>query len=122
MKIILDTNALMAIAEFRIDIFSELERACDIPYTVYVLEGTVQELEKIQHTQRATFSRAAKLALALLRAKHVPVIREEGNVDDLLVNHSHAGDLVLTQDRELKRRLSKPYLTIRQKKMIILVG
>jgi rRNA-processing protein FCF1 len=53
--------------------------------------------------------------------KAIPLISEEGFVDDLLVEHSVKGDFILTQDIALKRRLQKPYLTIRQKKKVILV-
>ena len=120
-KIIIDTNALMAMAEFKIDVFSELERSCDFLYKIFVLQGTIQELEKIQKEQPGKFRQAAKLALAILRVKKVAVIDETGVVDDLLVEHSQHGDLILTQDILLKKRLQRPYLTIRQKKKIVLV-
>lgn len=121
-KIILDTNALMAVSEFKIDIFSELEKVCDFQFKIYVLSGVVDELKRIVIEQRGKFSRGAKLALSLLMAKKVKLIKEDGFVDDLLVKHSKKGDLVLTQDIILKRRLKKPYLTIRQKKRIVVVS
>ena len=49
------------------------------------------------------------------------IIEEEGYVDDILVEYSKKGNLILTQDTELKKRLTKPYLTIRQKKTIIFI-
>ncbi|HLC52033.1 MAG TPA: DNA-binding protein [Candidatus Nanoarchaeia archaeon] len=120
-KIILDTNALMAVAEFKLDIFTELERCCDFNYKLYVLSGTIDELRKIIEEQRGRFKRAAKLALDLLKAKKVPIIPTTGSVDDLLVKYSLAGDLILTQDYNLKKRLTKPYLIIRQKNYVVLV-
>lgn len=120
-KIILDTNALMAIAEFKIDIFSELERICDFTYDLYVLEGTIKELKKIMEEQRQKFKRAAKLALAIVKAKGIKKIASSNYVDDVLVELSKKGDLILTQDIELKKRLTKPYLTIRQKKRVVLM-
>lgn len=119
--IIIDTNTLMAIAELKISIFAELERICDFPYTIAVLQGTLDELEKIQLEQSLKYKRATRLVLALLKSQQVKVILERGNVDNLLVQHSRQGDLVLTLDQELKRNLTKPYLTIRQKKKIILI-
>lgn len=121
-KIILDTNALMAITEFKLDVFSELEKVCDFRFKIYVLSGVVEELEKIKTQQRGKYKRAAKLALSLLKAKKIPAIIERGKVDDLLVRHSRKGHLILTQDIQLKRRLKKPYLTIRQKKKIVIVS
>ncbi len=117
-RIIIDTNALMAIAELKIDVFSELETVCDFQYKLYVLEGTIRELEEIKEKQRLKFKLAAKLALALLAAKKVSVLESIGTVDDALVGHSLQGDIVLTQDLYLKKRLQKPYMTIRQKKFI----
>ncbi len=119
--IIIDTNAWMAITEFKLDIFAALERDCDFSYKVTVLQGTIEELRKIVSEQRAKFRQAALIALGIINAKKVKVIPESGNVDDLLVQHSKEGDLVLTQDAALKKRLKKPYLTIRQKKKIMQV-
>ncbi|MBI2665717.1 hypothetical protein HYX12_03795 [Candidatus Woesearchaeota archaeon] len=125
-KIILDTNSLMAVSEFKIDIFSEIERVCYFPFQLSVLEGTIIELKKIMDVQRGKYKRGAKLALDLLKAKKVrimakPEAAELRNVDDQLVEHSKQGEIILTQDKELKKRLYKPYLTIRQKNRVILV-
>jgi len=111
----------MAIAEFKIDLFSELETVCDFSYDLFVLSGTIKELNKIMEEQRQKYKRAAKLALGMIKVKGIKKIVSSGYVDDLLVKHSQQGDLILTQDVELKKRLTKPYLTIRQKKKIIVV-
>ena len=120
-KVILDTNAVMEMVEFKIDLFRELERILDIPYQVGVVEGTIKELEEIIKNQRLRFSRAAKMGLALLKAKKVQVLTGKGKVDDVLAQYSQDGALILTQDRELKKRLQKPFLTIRQKKVVEMV-
>ncbi|HLD72844.1 MAG TPA: hypothetical protein VJA23_04625 [Candidatus Nanoarchaeia archaeon] len=121
-QIILDTNALMAIAEFKIDLITELEKAYDFPYELCVLEGTIKELKKIQEEQREKFKRAAKLALGIIKVKKITVLPSIGYVDTELIKHSRNGDLILTQDVELKKELSLPYLTIRQKKRVVLIG
>ena len=120
-KIFLDTNALMAIVELKIDIFSEVDKVCDFPYQLWVLQGTIEELKKIHREQRLRFSRAAQLVLSLLKVKKVRIVEEEGNVDDILTEYSQRGYLILTQDKELKRRLTRPYLTLRQRKMVVMV-
>ena len=71
--------------------------------------------------QRQKFKRAAKLALAIVKAKGIKKIASSNYVDDVLVELSKKGDLILTQDIELKKRLTKPYLTIRQKKRVVLM-
>tara|TARA_Y100000031_G_C8120563_1_gene337996 strand:+ start:149 stop:526 length:378 start_codon:yes stop_codon:yes gene_type:complete len=121
-KVLIDTNAWMAVSEFKIDIFSELRECCNFKYQIYVLEGTLTELEKIRVEQRGKYKLAASLAIKLIEAKEVKVLPSEDNVDDLLVLYSKKDYLVLTQDVALKRRLTKPYLTIRQKKKIMLVN
>ena len=125
-RIIIDTNAWMAITEFRLDIFAALERDCDFSYQIIVLPEIIAELEKIVSQQRAKFRQAALLAMGIMKVKKILVVSDKGEsdpdtVDDLLVQHSKKGDLVLTQDAALKKRLKKPYLTIRQKKTILLV-
>ncbi|MDO8511307.1 MAG: hypothetical protein Q7S55_04015 [Nanoarchaeota archaeon] len=121
-QVIIDTNAWMAITEFKLDIFTALERDCDFSYKVVTLAGVIEELQKVVSEQRAKFRQAALLALGIIKVKKIPVLPELGNVDDLLVEHSKKGDLVLTQDVQLKKRLKRPYLTIRQKKRIIMVS
>ena len=127
--IIIDTNGWMAVAEFKIDLFSELEKTCDFNYKIKLLSGTIEELKKITVEQRGKFRQAALLALKLIEVKKnsrkVQVVEElpeeNESVDDLLAEHSEQGDLILTQDMGLKKRLKKPYLTIRQKKKIMIV-
>ena len=120
-KIIIDTNALMAIAEWKINLLEEIHNVSDFPYQVCVLSGTIVELKKIMEEQRGKFKRGAKLALSLIKALGVKVIVSSGYVDDELVRESEKGAIVLTQDVALKKRLVNPYMTIRQKKMVILV-
>lgn len=120
-EILIDTNAMMGIAEYKIDVFEELKRICDFTYEVCVLEGTIRELEQIMKEQRLKFKLTAKLALALLKAKKVKILPGEGFVDDLLAAYSQQGELVLTQDMSLKKRLKRPYLTLRGKKYVVRV-
>lgn len=120
-QIIIDTNALVAMSEFKIDLFTELERICDFPYKITILIGTLEELNRIYQESKGKYKASAKLALDILKKKNIEIIPEEGYVDDLLVELSKKGNIVLTQDIELKKRLSRPYLTIRQKKTIIFI-
>ena len=120
-QVIIDTNAWMAITEFKLDIFAAMERDCDFSYKIIVLQEIVEELRKIVSEQRTKFRQAALLALGIIEAKKIKVLPERGNADNLLVEHSQQGDVILTQDAALKKRLKRPYLTIRQKKRIMLV-
>lgn len=121
-KIIIDTNALMGIASLNIDLFAAIEEAIDFPHQILILEGTIDELRKIEKEQSGKEKAAAKLALQIITNKKISLLPEIGYVDDLLIKHSRAGDLILTQDIALKKRLQEPYLTIRQKKKVIVIG
>ena len=122
-KIIIDTNALMGIAEFKLDLFTAIDLCCDFNYKLFVLSGTIEESKQIEVEQKGKFKRAAKLVLAILKAKEISLIPENDglSVDDQLVTYSKKGYLVLTQDAQLKKRLHKPYLTIRRKRYVVLI-
>lgn len=126
--ILIDTSSLLYAVKNKIDLFIEIKKTADFPVRVAVVEGVMEELKRLAISTAVSRKerRAAVLALALLRAKKVPLLpgKEKGKeekVDDLLAEHSQKGVLVITQDRELKRRLTAPYLTIRQGKKIMVV-
>ena len=112
-KIILDTNALIYFGKFKIDFIEELKRICDFTFEVYVLNKTIDELIKLNEM----------FALELIKRKNLKIlnIAEGKNVDDMLVNMSKLGYIVVTQDKELKEKLQKPFITIRQKKYLFMV-
>ncbi len=121
-RVIIDTNALMALVQFKVDIFEELKSCCDFKYEVAILKGSIDELKKLAEKDNSKESRAAKLLLQLIKSKKLRVmLHPEGYVDDLLVDYSKRGCLILTQDIPLKKRLTRPYLTLRQKKRVIMV-
>jgi rRNA-processing protein FCF1 len=121
-RIIIDTNALMAIVQFKVDIFEELKSCCDFKYEVAILKGSIDELNKLADKDKSKESRTAKLLLQIIKSKKLIVmLHPEGYVDDLLVDYSKRGFLVLTQDIPLKKQLTRPYLTLRQKKIVIMV-
>ena len=68
-KILLDTNFLLIPSQFKVDIFSELERICIFNYKLYVLDKTVDELKYIIEKQKGKHKEAAKIGLQLLKLK-----------------------------------------------------
>lgn len=122
-KIILDTNSLLAITQFKIDIFSALESQIDDKCAIFVIDKVVMELEKLINKSRLSEQKAAKLAKALIKHKKVEIITtpDDGlTADEELLKMK--GYAVLTQDAELKKRLKEhgmEVLTIRQKKKIL---
>lgn len=121
-RIIIDTNALMSMKQFNIDLTEALKECCDFSFTINVLEGSIKELQNIQQQQQGKNKEAANLALQIIKAKDINIINHPpAPVDDILTELSKKSDLILTQDRELKKRLQKPYLSIRQRKKIIII-
>lgn len=122
-KIILDTNFLMAVAQFKVDIFSEIKRICDFKYSIFILDKTIDELKKIIKLQKGKNKYAAKIALFLTKNKKIKKIKTNENldVDRILLKQKNA--VIATQDIELKRKLKKNSIrtiSIRQKKYLIL--
>ncbi len=122
-KIVLDTNTLMLIQQYHFGLFEALESQIDDQNAIFVLDKTVSELEKLINKGRLSEKKAAKLALGLIKHKKLGIIETPKNNliadDELLKLHGYA---VLTQDKELKRKLKEKgieVLTIRQKRRII---
>jgi len=116
-RVILDTNFLMAIGQFGIDVFSEFERICDFPYKVFVLDKTIDELNKVL-TAGGKNKAAAKLALSLVKDKVEVIKTGDGYVDDILVQLANEETIIATQDKELKNRIKTRVITIKQKKYL----
>lgn len=131
MKIIIDTNFLVSAVRFKIDLFSELQRICDFKYTVCIVDGTIDELEKLAETGKPKDKIAAKISLELIRKKKINITKTPSknkrvkNVDLLILNLIKEGDfIVATQDKELKREIRKkevPIIVLRQKKYFKLI-
>ncbi len=120
MKFLLDTNFLLAVSQFRVDIFSELQKFGKPE--LYTLDLIVEELEKISG-EGGKDSRHARLALLLVEKKDIRILRTENRNTDMEIERvaSEGGMAVCTQDRTLIRRLRAKKLDviiIRQKKYL----
>lgn len=125
-RIILDTNFLLIPAQFKVDIFTEIDRIMLEKYELFVLDKTFQELEKIMNDKNQSLKNrnAAKLAVQIIQAKKINQINtEEGHVDDLIVELAGSDTIIATQDIRLKDRLKNKskIITLREKKKLILI-
>ena len=107
----MDTNFLIIPAQFKVDIFSEINRICIFNYDLCVLDKTIDELNNIikkEGTKKGTY---AKVALNIIKIKKIKVIatskdEEHTHTDDILVDIADNGSYVVaTQDKLLKKRL-----------------
>ena len=127
-KILLDTNFLLIPAQFKVDIFSEIERICNFNYKLYILDKTIEELNNIIEKQRGKNKDAAKLALKLVKLKKINIIKTEETLttDNLIIKKADKKEfIVATQDKFLKKQLklkNTPLIVLRQKKRLLLEG
>ncbi len=129
-RIIIDTNFLMVPCQFKVDIFSEIERICNFNYKLWVFGQTIAELENIAKKQAGREKRAALLALQLIKLKKISMIKsgqiraEHKDVDSLILDNTDKNTIVATQDLELKRELLRRgthVIILRQKKYLEIV-
>lgn len=112
--IILDTSFLLDAVQWKVDVFTELERICDFQYHLAILDKTLDELHG---------KKEEKLIKQIIAKKKVGILQTaEGYVDDLIAGMQGKDLIIATHDRGLKRRLSCPIISIRQKKYLILTG
>ena len=122
-KILLDTNVILIPAQFKVDIYSEIDKICNFKYDLYVLDRSIEELENIIKKQKGRSREAAKLGLQLLRFKKPKVLKTTSklNVDSIILGLR--GYIVATQDAALKKALKAKgiqTITLRQKKYLVL--
>lgn len=125
-QIILDTNFLLIPAQFKVDIFSEIERIIDAKYELAVLSTTIAELEKATKQGKGKDKDAARIALQLIDAKKIRKLQTTQTYVDKAILDIAAKDktIVATQDRELKRKLKKqsiPVIVMRRKSHLELI-
>jgi len=126
-RIILDTNFLMVPGQFKVDIFSEIDRLMHEPYELCIIDSTIDELEKIRKTASGKDKLAASLALKLLAVKKPRHLKTEKNLntDKMIVEHAKSPDfIVATQDAALKRilKLNNTHtIVLRQKSHLALI-
>ncbi|MEK6849420.1 MAG: PIN domain-containing protein [Nanoarchaeota archaeon] len=105
-KIFLDTNFVLDTVLWKIDLFGELRRVCDFAYEIILLSNVRDEIKKIQGLGGKR-KEVATVALLILDKNNVKSMKAKGHVDDSLVQLTELGDIVATQDKDLKRRLKE---------------
>jgi uncharacterized protein len=117
-KVIIDTNMLLVPGQFKVDIFTELDRIIDEPYEIVILQGSLDELKKISQTASGADKQATKLAWLLIEHQRKRDFSATGKCKGLKTipgsNTKYVDDairtiaedaLVATNDGQLKRSL-----------------
>jgi rRNA-processing protein FCF1 len=102
LKIIIDTNGFMVPIQFGVDIFEELNRLGFNEFCVP--EVVIFEIERLIKREKGSDRTAAKVARSMMgRCERIVAT---GSADDVILRLAkNMGAAVLTNDRELKRRL-----------------
>ncbi|MAF50961.1 MAG: hypothetical protein CMH64_02615 [Nanoarchaeota archaeon] len=116
MKIVLDTNFLISCLKFKIDFLTELTGE-----EIFIVDKTIEELEKLIKGGKAKDKERAKIILALIKKNKIKELKskEEETVDDTLARLENY--TIATQDKELKKRIKGKKLIIRAKKKLIII-
>jgi rRNA-processing protein FCF1 len=106
-NVLLDANALMAQAQFRIDMFAALTNLIG-SYKPCILSEVVDELRGLSASRGRTGS-AARAALMLAeRCSIVESPKQEGSADEKILYYASThGCMVVTNDQELRQALLK---------------
>jgi len=131
--ILIDTNFLLIPCQFKVDIFSEINRICRFRYEICILKPTIRELENIicsaTQKQKAIHKTAAKIALSLIKNKNINILPakdtylDQAILDLIKADNARHKYIIATQDIELKKKLRAQavgIITLRQKKYLIL--
>ena len=124
-KIIIDTNFLMLPLQFKVDIFSELDRVCNFNCNLFIYEESINELKNIIQKSGGKDKKAAQFALKLIKLKNIKVLKsEKKDVDSLILENLDDDTIVATQDITLKKKLLEKGVSVvilRQKKYLQLL-
>ncbi len=123
MKVLVDTNVLLYSAKGGFDLFSELKKFG--ASQILIPENVIEELKMLSKTaEKGSDKKSAKLAIQIINYSAIkPIKIGSGHTDDLIVSYSkNNGNLVMTNDYELKKRLTEANVRVlslsRNKKII----
>jgi uncharacterized protein len=129
LKIFLDTNFLLIPAQFRVDIFQEIDRIITQKYDLIIIPQIIEELNKIAKESKKHESEA-RIALELAKKCQIleisPSIQGIGEVDEIILQSAiNYNWIVATNDAALRKKLRShqiPTITLRNKAHLTLEG
>jgi rRNA-processing protein FCF1 len=128
LKVILDSNALFVPLQFKIDVFSELDRLLNRNFELILLSPVKRELKALAEKGSPKMRKKACYALKIAeRCKYVEVDDlASALTDDIVVKIAKAWNSpVFTNDKQLRKRLrdiSVPVIYVRQKSHLEIDG
>ena len=125
--VIMDSNALFAPLQFKIDIHGEIERLLNRRFELILLSSVRDELEMLTSESPPKIRRTAAFALEYAKkCRLVEVHSSAATVDDAIVETAaKCRTPVFTNDAQLRKRLrniSVPVIYVRQKSHLAIEG
>lgn len=118
-NIVFDTNFLFVTFLYDIDIIRELEKNFGINYSLYIFEGTLSELEKVNQKKDKKRKKSLPLVRKFLELYNFKIINSSNTyVDSDFIQNHDKGLIFATSDKALKKKLrekSAKVLFLRQK-------
>ena len=126
--IIVDSNALFAPIEYKIDVFTELQNLLNRNYDLVLISPVKKELENLTQKSSPKIRRNAAFALILAEKCTYIKVQEKPNepTDDAILRIAKQWKApVFTNDKQLKRKLrdiSMPVIYVRAKTRLEIDG
>jgi rRNA-processing protein FCF1 len=109
--VILDSNAIMMLFEFSLDLERELTRLLG-SYHIVVPTSVIQELELLSKHAKGNKKTKAQASLQLIQKYDIQK-SDKQNVDESIVTLAkQTNGIVVTNDKELKNRLKEHSLSV----------
>lgn len=103
MIIILDTNFLVDIVRFKIDI-GEISTLVLEKYELCTLDSVLRETEKIA-MGKSKSALCARVALELIQSRGIKILKSQGNADNAILKAAGKNTAVATNDMKLRKIL-----------------
>jgi len=120
-RVVLDTNMLLAITQFKVDVFSLIREKLGRKTGFFVTKGILEELNKISEKGEKQ-RREIELVKELMEKNNVKLAAADAeNTDDGLLGLSEKGFYVASNDKALRKRiksLGRKNIYLRRKKLV----
>jgi rRNA-processing protein FCF1 len=103
MRVLLDTNFLIDILRFKIDLKCVSDLVLE-PYKFFTLESVLKELELISK-KKSVESGYAKIALQIIENEKIKIVKSDESVDKAILDLKDSDIIVATNDMRLRKLL-----------------
>lgn len=122
-KVLLDTNILLAPGQLGIDVFSELDRIITDRYLLCTFDSVLGELKSLIEKDRSQQSFNAKLGYVMVNQRKVKTLPSTTSYSDKCISDFSKSNkcIVVTQDKALRKKVQShgnKTIGIRQKKYL----